>query len=426
MFEQLWNYFKGYVMINVSGFSVERFMNMASFRKIHMWDVIHEGGIVSMKIKAKDILKLKDCAKKTGCKIKIVKKEGIPFIKHRYRKRKVLLLGGAIFVLSLYFMSTFVWLVEIEGNARIPKESLMIFCEELGIKPGVFKFTIDTKKCADKFIEQFADLSWIAININGTKVKIDLVETIKKPELIDKASPCDIVAKTDALITDVVVINGTPVIKPKNVVRKGDLLVSGKLEIKDDQQVLGYRYIHAKAEVYGKVWYEIKLSEPLEYIEKIYTGQKKKKYAVEFFGNEINFFLDNKPYKEFDKITLSNRLEFGDDIALPIVFTTYEFREYVKEKKKRTYSEAVDILNRKIDDIINKKLEVPGEEVIIMDKNVLFSSQEMSKDKVEVKAIVASVERIDVEKAVSESEIIQMPEFAPKNNEDNVNTANSI
>ena len=42
MFLALWNYLRGYVIIYVTGFSVERFINLAVNRGIFIWDIIPE------------------------------------------------------------------------------------------------------------------------------------------------------------------------------------------------------------------------------------------------------------------------------------------------------------------------------------------------------------------------------------------------
>ena len=39
MFLSVWNYLRGYVTIELSGFSVERFMNLASHKGIYLWDI---------------------------------------------------------------------------------------------------------------------------------------------------------------------------------------------------------------------------------------------------------------------------------------------------------------------------------------------------------------------------------------------------
>ena len=48
MFLALWNYLRGYVIIYVTGFSVERFINLAVNRGIFIWDIIPERNRVIM------------------------------------------------------------------------------------------------------------------------------------------------------------------------------------------------------------------------------------------------------------------------------------------------------------------------------------------------------------------------------------------
>ena len=134
MFLILWNYIRGYVAIEVSGFSVERFMNLAVHKGVYIWDVDKRSASVSMKVSVKGFRMLRSCAKKTKCKISIVGKTGLPFVAFRYRRRGIYIFGALLFVFALYFLSSFVWLIEIQGNDRIGKESIEEFCrsEEIG------------------------------------------------------------------------------------------------------------------------------------------------------------------------------------------------------------------------------------------------------------------------------------------------------
>jgi len=79
MFLSVWNYLRGYVTIEVSGFSVERFMNLASHKGIYLWDIKKYKSKIQMKVSIKGFKLLKSCAKKTKCKIVIVEKKGCPF-----------------------------------------------------------------------------------------------------------------------------------------------------------------------------------------------------------------------------------------------------------------------------------------------------------------------------------------------------------
>ena len=73
----VWNSLRGYVVIEVSGFSVERFINLATHRGVYIWDVCFEDGAAQMKVSAKAFRLLRYCAKKTKCKIKIKSKNKV-------------------------------------------------------------------------------------------------------------------------------------------------------------------------------------------------------------------------------------------------------------------------------------------------------------------------------------------------------------
>ena len=83
MFLALWNYLKGYVIIKVSGFSTERFINMASYRGIYIWDMKTYDGYIYIKVSLSGFKLLKECARKTGCKFEIVNRCGLPFFVYR-------------------------------------------------------------------------------------------------------------------------------------------------------------------------------------------------------------------------------------------------------------------------------------------------------------------------------------------------------
>ena len=80
----------GYVRIEVEGYYVERFINICTNRKILVWNLKREKGVkLYLNIGINDFKNLVDIAKKTNCKVKILRKRGIPFLLSRYKKRKI-------------------------------------------------------------------------------------------------------------------------------------------------------------------------------------------------------------------------------------------------------------------------------------------------------------------------------------------------
>ena len=85
--------------------------------------------------------------------------------------------------------------------------------------------------CHQWSLEDFADISWVSVGIHGTDATIRLAETIGGVEIIDKETPCDIVASTDGVILQITAERGTPLVAAGDVVKKGDVLISSALTI---------------------------------------------------------------------------------------------------------------------------------------------------------------------------------------------------
>ena len=80
----------GYVRIEVEGYYIERFINICTNNKILIWNLKREKGVkLYLNIGINDFKKLSVIARKTNCKIKILRKKGIPFFLNRYKKRKI-------------------------------------------------------------------------------------------------------------------------------------------------------------------------------------------------------------------------------------------------------------------------------------------------------------------------------------------------
>lgn len=390
MFLSVWNYLRGYVIIEVSGFSVERFLNLAAHKGIYLWDIDKTDKGIRVKVSIKGFKMLKNAAKKTHCRIKINRKQGFPFLLHKYRKRKTLALGILFFIIALYFLSSFVWTIEIAGNERINKEDLKAYCLEVGLKPGAYKNKIDLRQIENSFLNKFNDISWISINIKGTKAKVELTETILKPQMIDRNTPCDIIASKDGLIVSIVTNAGTPKVKQKDVVEKGDILVSGQLLI-GEEGAETIRYVHAAAEVKAKLWYELKLEEDIKYNEKIYTGQTKKSYSINVLNQKFNIPTTSIDYTTYDKITNIKRLDLGGDFNLPFALVVDEYREYKLNKKTRSIEEVKSLIQSKLDKLIQEKF---NESVEIADKNIQYTNE---GNKVVADIVITTIERIDQE-----------------------------
>lgn len=400
---------RGYVIIEVSGFSVERFMNLAVHKGVYIWDIVRDSDVATMKVSIKGFKLLKSCSKKTKCRIKIKNKQGVPFLAFRYRRRKILAFGVIFFIFILFFLSSFVWLLEVEGNDIITTAQITEFLNHNGFSVGSFKYSVNEKFLEKSLMQEYGDISWINIHITGTKATVRIREAIPKQPFVDKSVPCDIVAAKDGLITSISTMSGTPRAKQGDVVQKGDLLVSGELLVGTEDTGFSSKYVHAQSEVRAKMYYEVTVSVPYEYTVKNYTGKTLKEHSMAFFDNKIDFLKRNKIYENYDKITNRTQLNFGEDYPLPIIIITDEYKEYIPEKRLRTADYAKEIAQAMITGRIISEFDFDAD---IIDKAVTYTENE---DYLEVKAVITTIERIDEKREITQE---RATPFELENNEE--------
>ena len=251
-FKILLSYVLGYLNIYVEGYFIEKFLNICANRKILLWNSNRvKSTILNVNISIKDYRKIKEILKKTKCKAKINKKKGLPFLFNKYRKRKVFGICFVVVITLTFVLSRFIWNIEVEGNESIKENEIIEIASRNNLKIGVLKDRIDIKRIAQEIRIERDDISWATVDIKGTNAIIKIAESTPKPDIINKDEPCNIVATKDAIVTRVNAQNGIPVVEKDSMVKKGDVLISGTIEVK----YTGTRKVHATGEVYGIIIY---------------------------------------------------------------------------------------------------------------------------------------------------------------------------
>ena len=397
MFLALWYSLRGYVRIRAKGFSAERFMNMAAFRGVYLWDIAYEGAAVTLKAAGGSLDILEACAQKTGCSMEVLGWGGLPAFLRRFRRRQVWSAGLLLFAAGLYLLSSFIWTVRVEGNERLETAELLSACEDLGVKPGVWKRGVDTAEITNRLLVQFSDISWVSVSIKGTDVTIKLAETIEKAERIDRVTPCDIVASADGVIVHITAERGTPKVKPGDVVKKGDVLISSELLIGLEGEEQHTEYTAAEGAVTARIWQRLTEELPLQYEEIQYSGVEKENHSIVFSEKELDIIHPDGA-GQWEKTLLSEQPLALGDFELPLHLKKEIWKEYEILEKTRTLEEAKSIL----EEILRKKTEnylsTYGK---IEDSKITF---EEYADSVRGEAEITLLERIDEKRQIEPTE----------------------
>ena len=146
MFEQFIWYLKGYVRIRVSGYSPERFLNACRYKNIYIWDLKRVCGAYEMNLSVSGFHRLKEIIRKTGTKVCSIRRSGLPFLFHRYRKRHILFPGFILCICLILFMTRYIWGIDIRGNLSYTDDTLKKFLASEQIKNGMKKTNVDCQK----------------------------------------------------------------------------------------------------------------------------------------------------------------------------------------------------------------------------------------------------------------------------------------
>jgi len=388
----LWQFARGFVRVKVTGFGLERFLNMAAFRGVYLWDVECAPDGVLLNVSVKGFKMLKGCARKTKCRTKIMEKNGIPFFLHRYRRRKLLMGGVLFFVLGMFVLSSFVWRIEIAGNETLPHDSIIVFLQEQGLVVGALKWNLDDGELQQALMGNFPQLSWADVHTRGTRTSIMLAEIIPPQEIIDRQTPTHVIATAEGLITGIATSAGAPMVRQNDVVQQGEMLVSGILELEPDTPGTALVYVHAEAEVWARRYHAIEFVVPLAYTEKIFTGDTTRRREVQllFAGNRrLPIPGRSIGFDSYERITTRHQPGSGGDYPMPIVLITNHYAEFIPETRTRTIDEAKELAERMVTGRIIREFDFA---IDIISREITF---EESPSGLAVNALITTHERID-------------------------------
>ena len=358
------NYIFGYVRISIEGYYIERFINICTSKKIVIWSLKREAGIkLFFSAGINEFRELCKIAKKTQCKIKIEDKKGVPFILHRYKKRKIFAGFLLTIVVVIAISSNFIWNIQIEAQDNEEFENLEQDLEEVGLKIGKAKSEIDTKEVMNKLRLKRDDIAWVGMELKGTNMIVKLVKADKKPEIVDDSEYCNIVSDKEGIITKINVQNGTANVKIGDTVKEGMVLVNGWMEGK----YTGVRYVHAKAEIEAKIWYTENITIPYNVTETIETGEEEVNYGIKLNNFEINFPKGVSKFEFYDTIKEEKKFKLFSDFYLPISIIKETRKEVKKEQKEYSVDEAKNLGIQQLEQQLDEKI---ADKDKIVNKNI--------------------------------------------------------
>lgn len=207
---------------------------------------------------------------------------GVWALLKKHRARLGILLGMLASLFLLYFSSKVVWRVDVSGNELLSEREIVSNLETMGVGEGSMIGSLDFSAVSDSYRLLHPEIAHMDIYAVGTVLNVRVIES-SHPKTASPSKPCHLVAACDAVIESFDVLHGKSVVKVGNVVKKGDLLVSGIVDGVHADTLLA-----AEGAVFGRVSDEIVITIPYERrIQTVKSTQKVGRKII-FFGKTIN------------------------------------------------------------------------------------------------------------------------------------------
>lgn len=360
---------RGYLRIKVWGFSPERFINLCGNKDILLWDIVKEGDAYYMSISLQSFYKLRPIVRKTGTRVAILQRYGLPFLVPVLFQRKIFILGCVLTIIFWYLSSLFIWDIRLAGNYQITEDSFMRFLKQYEIRVGMRKSELDIEDMEKEIRKAFPQITWTSAKLSGSRLFIQVKENDAPivSALVEQSEGADLVAEYDGTIVSMIVRKGVPKVSIGDEITKGTVLVEGSIPIyNEDATVREYNYVEADGDILLEHKRQFMETLPFDYVSNEYTGRTGKRYYLRVGNRELRWGSEH-PYLVCDSVIRETRPALFEKLSIPVYLGSYTYREYQKVEHEYTLEQAESILNEKLSTFLTSLAE---KGVQIIEKNV--------------------------------------------------------
>lgn len=327
----------GWVRLETEGGFPEKLLNGAAKGGFALWNSCRQGVRMTTCCYARQYKRLRPLAKKACVRMRVLERHGLPFFFHRYRARAGLAAGVLVYALLLQFLSGRIWIVSIEGNEQVKEASIREVLEPLGVREGGDFKKLDVPSLQLTALQSLPDLTWLAVNLEGSTVHVKVRERGSHAPMEDDAFPSNIKAARDGRILKIEVTSGQAMVQAGDAVTKDTLLIGGVVESKT-----GPLMKRSSGRVIAETSRSLTVEVPLEETLLLPTGDSIFRPVFTLFGIRVPLFTDGTIPKEHALETHRHMLTaYGK--ALPVGFVCDRYTLLEPSPVSRTEEEAAEL-----------------------------------------------------------------------------------
>lgn len=294
---------KGKILVEIKVLNTERILNLFWKKNIRVYKVKKKDfATLILEIDYLSYLEVKECVESLGGRINIIKSEGFVFFLGNIKKKLSLVIGGVMFLCIIYYLSTYIWAVEVDVQQNIPPFEVRKQLNSIGIKPGIAKSSIDVKEVEKKLENMSSEILWLRARIEGSTLKVVVEEKINPPQE-QSYEYGNLVATMEGEIKRVYTFAGRAKVKSGQLVKAGDVVIEGIDGNEGGEYILPPRGI-----VIANTFYEKSMNVKVNGTQLERSGEKDSDIFISVFGKKIYLKKAIKDFEHYDKIEVSGKI----------------------------------------------------------------------------------------------------------------------
>lgn len=353
MVSNWFRWFPGWVRVEAEGGYPERLFNDLADAGIPVWGVHRRDEWVRFCCFAGHYRCLRPLSRRACMRMRVRRKYGLPFWRHRYRHRKGLLLGLVLYALILLMLAPRIWVIEVSGNTATATEDILAVGERWGVRLGARVEDLQIKQLQMHGTGELSTLSFITVNPSHCVARLEVREREAPPEVIDLSYPSDLVAACDGLVLQVESRSGLPLVMEGEAVTAGTVLITGRVPTD-----LGEKLYRSYGEVWAQTRRRITVTVPLSDTRKVPVGDTLCRPVFSLFCWDFPLYSKSTLQQNIVQKQTKHYLTVGG-VVLPLGITTDYYRFVAEKPLLRTTRQAETVAKKRLAEQ-ESRLFLPG------------------------------------------------------------------
>lgn len=334
-------YLKGFLTLKITGASPQWALNRFAEEGIAFWDVCWQDDFtLRLCVFKKDGSKAEECAVKAMCDCAVEDFTGLSYALEKLKKRPLLIISVLIAAVIMTVLPQYILFYQVTGNETVETEAILRALDEIGVGFGTPGVQIKPQWVKNHLLNVIEDLEWVTVTQNGCRAQVVVRERTHKPATKNRKGLAHVIATQSGIITEQSVYAGQPLYEVGNTVNKGDILVSGLVDLEHT-----YAVERAEAEIYARTWRSSEVITPISCTEKSYTGDTWRCVWLQIGDKRIKIFGNSGiSTASCDKMTKITEMTLPGDLRIPVSLVVERFSAYEPTERAQTEDEVTEQL----------------------------------------------------------------------------------